>query len=516
MKSVTLSDIIAENGVFIDGDWIESKDQDPHGEVRLIQLADIGDGIFLNKSNRFLTKKMALKLKCTFLQKGDLLIARMPDPLGRACIFPGDERQCVTVVDVCILRPNSKIIFNEYLKDLINNSDFRNRINTYTTGTTRKRISRSNLDKIQFDLPAYEDQIRIATVLTRVERLIAKRKESIKALDKFLKSTFVEMFRDVISRHGKPYIFDDLKADGKGTFSNGPFGSDLLTSELNSENGIPVIYIRDIKNGYLEWKSNVFVTPQKASSLPNCHIIPGDLLIAKVGDPPGIAAVCDEKMKTAIITQDVIRLRLNYRIVNPVYLCNFINSDLGKKIIKKITVKGTRKRFSLGDFKKLQLNLPDLTLQNRFASIVKKIENLKARYTLSLIELENLYGSLSRQAFKGELDLSKVLVETENEELQEERMKIPPLDSEIIDSKIYSEAELMKTILSMKGQAFSFDSLMAKLEKASFEVMPNYGDLKDQIYEMLGGTSPLLSQTLVEVKNESGKVENKIMLRVNI
>lgn len=336
MKNATLSDIVTKNGVFIDGDWIESKDQDPNGEVRLIQLADIGDGIFLNKSSRFLTKKTALKLKCTFLQKGDLLIARMPDPLGRACIFPGDEKQCVTVVDVCILRPNSKLISNEYLKYLINNSNFRNRIITYSTGSTRKRISRSNLDKIQFDLPAYEDQIRTATVLTRAERLITKRKESIKALDEFLKSTFLWMFEDVISHHGKPYFFDDLKSDGKGTFSNGPFGSDLLTSELNSEKGTPVIYIRDIKNGNLEWISNVFVTPQKASLLPNCHVVPGDLLLAKVGDPPGIAAVYGENMKTAIITQDVIRVRLNNKIVNPLYLCSFINSELGKRLIKKL------------------------------------------------------------------------------------------------------------------------------------------------------------------------------------
>ncbi|MCH8328347.1 MAG: restriction endonuclease subunit S, partial [Candidatus Marinimicrobia bacterium] len=156
------------------------------------------DGIFLNKSNRFLTKEKALKLKCTFLQEGDLLIARMPDPIGRACVFPGSEMECVTVVDVCIIRPDSKDVSNAYLKYFLNDPDFRNKINAYSTGTTRKRISRSNLDKIRFALPAYNDQIRIATVLTRAEKLIAKRKESIEALDEFLKSTFLEMFGDPV------------------------------------------------------------------------------------------------------------------------------------------------------------------------------------------------------------------------------------------------------------------------------------------------------------------------------
>ena len=73
MKTVTFSDIIGNNGVFIDGDWVESKDQDPNGEVRLLQLADIGDGYFINKSNRFLTKESAKKLRCTFLEAGDIL-----------------------------------------------------------------------------------------------------------------------------------------------------------------------------------------------------------------------------------------------------------------------------------------------------------------------------------------------------------------------------------------------------------------------------------------------------------
>ena len=87
-----IPDLIANDGIFIDGDWVESKDQDPDGDVRLIQLADVGDGFYINKSNRFLTREKAVELGCTFLRKGDVLIARMPDPLGRACIFPGDKK----------------------------------------------------------------------------------------------------------------------------------------------------------------------------------------------------------------------------------------------------------------------------------------------------------------------------------------------------------------------------------------------------------------------------------------
>ncbi|MGE5218577.1 MAG: restriction endonuclease subunit S, partial [Chloroflexota bacterium] len=50
---VSISRALESAEVFVDGDWVESKDQDPNGDVRLIQLADIGDGEYYNKSARF-------------------------------------------------------------------------------------------------------------------------------------------------------------------------------------------------------------------------------------------------------------------------------------------------------------------------------------------------------------------------------------------------------------------------------------------------------------------------------
>jgi len=116
-----IEELIGHDGIFCDGDWVESKDQDPNGEVRLIQLADIGDGFFKDQSDRFLTFKKSIELNCTYLQKGDILVARLPDPLGRACIFPlSGIKKFVTVVDVCIIRNNSNLINSQYLLYLIN------------------------------------------------------------------------------------------------------------------------------------------------------------------------------------------------------------------------------------------------------------------------------------------------------------------------------------------------------------------------------------------------------------
>ena len=101
-EPVPLADALFDARVFTDGDWVESKDQDPNGDVRLIQLADIGDGRYLDRSTRFMTSAKAKKLKCTYLNTGDLLIARMPNKKGEGFVdyvLWGDDGKPLAVVE---------------------------------------------------------------------------------------------------------------------------------------------------------------------------------------------------------------------------------------------------------------------------------------------------------------------------------------------------------------------------------------------------------------------------------
>ena len=195
---VKIINLLGEVGIFIDGDWVETKDQDPNGDVRLIQLADIGDGFYRNRSNRFLTKDKAIQLNCTFLQPNDVLIARMPDPLGRACIFPGDSKPCVTVVDVCIIRPSLRISNKRWLMHMINAFQFRSEIEKLQSGSTRKRISRSNLAKLFLPLSPLPEQHQIVaeiesriSVADQLEKVVEQSlKQAERLRQSILKSAF--------------------------------------------------------------------------------------------------------------------------------------------------------------------------------------------------------------------------------------------------------------------------------------------------------------------------------------
>ena len=123
-----------------DGDWIESKDQSESG-FRLIQLADIGEGEFINKSKKFISEDTFKKLHCFEVLPNDILLARMPDPIGRSCIMPHMNERCITAVDVCIIRVDESNFNTEYINYMINTTKFHKMVIEQSSGTTRQRIS---------------------------------------------------------------------------------------------------------------------------------------------------------------------------------------------------------------------------------------------------------------------------------------------------------------------------------------------------------------------------------------
>ncbi|WP_201596326.1 restriction endonuclease subunit S [Psychrobacter vallis] len=165
---------------------------------------------------------------------------------------------------------------------------------------------------------------------------------------------------------------NSFSTKAKNSFVNGPFGSDLLSSELTNE-GRPVVYIRDIQNGSYKNKSNICITEEKFESLPSCQVVFGDVIISKVGAPPCEAAIYDSQI-SGIVTQDVIRIRCE-ELPQSIFLKYLLNSDIGKRQVQQIKISGTRERVSLTDFKKIRLPQPTINEQQKIANILSTWDN---------------------------------------------------------------------------------------------------------------------------------------------
>lgn len=152
--------------VFADGDWIESKDQSNDG-IRLIQTGNIGSGKYLDKADkqRFISEDTFNRLKCLEIFENDVLVSRLPDPAGRACILPNSSKRRITAVDCTIIRfiNYNPILFVAYSQT----KEYQDKVDMAMAGSTRQRISRKELGDILIPVfPSKEEQNAIASILS--------------------------------------------------------------------------------------------------------------------------------------------------------------------------------------------------------------------------------------------------------------------------------------------------------------------------------------------------------------
>jgi restriction endonuclease S subunit len=156
--------------LFADGDWVETKDQAASG-VRLIQTGNIGFGEFKDRSEkaRFVSRQTFKRLRCTEVLPGDCLVSRLPEPVGRSCVVPPLPGPMITAVDCTIIRFRPDAVVPGFFGLISQSASYLNQVERACTGTTRKRISRSNLGRILIPLPALEEQTRLVASVQRME-----------------------------------------------------------------------------------------------------------------------------------------------------------------------------------------------------------------------------------------------------------------------------------------------------------------------------------------------------------
>ena len=392
---IPLADVLFDADVFTDGDWVEAKDQDPDGDVRLTQLADVGDGRWINKSARFITSEKATQLKCTYLRPGDLLVARMPDPLGRCCVFPGDSMRCVTVVDVCVIRPNRHRVNNRYLMHVINTPHGRRGISKHTAGTTRRRISRKNLGRVEIPLPPLTEQDRIAAILDAADALRAKRREAIAQLDTLLRSTFLDMFGDpVINPMGWEMVkFETLGVSRLGKMlDNGKQVGDCQSPYLANFN---------VQWGRFELNELRQMDFDEADR-KEFQLRDGDLLICEGGEV-GRTAIWREELDHVYFQKALHRVRLAPKRAAPEYIMYYMWFMAQNGGFRDFTNAATIAHLTGIRLKSLPTPLPPLDLQHHFAAIAESVERQKAHHRAHLAELDTLFASLQSRAFRGDL-----------------------------------------------------------------------------------------------------------------
>lgn len=402
----TIEELAGDGGLMTDGDWIESKDQDPSGGVRLIQLADIGDGQFLDRSSRFLTEATAARLRCTFLQVGDVLIARMPDPLGRACVYPGVGMSAVTAVDVCIWRPGQRAADSRWLMHIINSPPVRSELAGLAGGTTRQRVSGGNLKRFSLPVPPLAEQRRI---VARIEALLTRIRQA--RADLLRIAPLARRYRDAATERAySPGDEAAWRTQGLGDIAEIKSGITLgkryaLGADLVER---PYLRVANVQRGHLRLDEIKTIRLPLAEAT-RLVLKPGDILMNEGGDRDklGRGWIWQGEIADCIHQNHVFRVRLRTEEVTPFFVSRYANHfgqryflDEGKQTTNLASI-------SMRKVASLPVPIPPpgvATLVDRELEDAEAVErSMVHEASRALALLDHLERSILTRAFRGEL-----------------------------------------------------------------------------------------------------------------
>lgn len=308
--------------LFLDGDWIESDVIEESG-IRYLTTGNVGAGFYKEQGSGYISEKTFSELHCLNVCPGDLMISRLNEPIGRACIIPDTESRYVVAVDNVILRPNAN--YNKkFIMYGMNADGYAEHANMIARGATMSRISRSQLGQFWLAFPNVEEQQAIADFLdkecARIDSIAADLEKQIELLQQYKKSLITET---VTKGLDKSAPMKDSGIDGVGKIPShwkvnrlkyaavvktGPFGTQLSASEYSDE-GIPVINVKNIGYGTIIEDDLDYVPEEVCQRLAQHQLQLGDIVFGRKGAVDKHAIITESQIGW-VQGSDCIRVRI--------------------------------------------------------------------------------------------------------------------------------------------------------------------------------------------------------------
>lgn len=373
-------------------------------DIAFVAMADVTEEGVLRTSRTRPYAEVAAGY--TPFQDGDVLLAKITPCFenGKSCLVSGMSPQYgFGSTEFHVLRAGRKMD-SRFLHHLVRSSKFRSEGRRRMTGSAgQKRVPTSFIDDYLVNLPAINEQRRIATILDKADAIRKKRREALKLADDFLRSVFLDMFGDPVRNHqGWTQSTLGEIAPGRGEIVDGPFGSSLKPDQYVDE-GVRVIRNFNVRPGYFDPSAYKYVTLQKFAEIRRSEVTEGDLLLSTKGTVGNVCLMPCLEGPSVLSATGTVRIRVSSPDVETLFLMYQMLTTQYQRYIEENQSGAVQQYLNLSGIRDLAIILPPRALQSKFTGIARRVSVLAEKCSYAYGEADKLYGSLAHRAFSGQL-----------------------------------------------------------------------------------------------------------------
>lgn len=390
-----LIDII---GKVISGEW--GNDAETGQGIPVLRTTNFTNSGVINFSNVVTRDIKKTKISDKFLRKGDIIIEKSggsdKQPVGRVVYFEAEENKYLFNNFTGLLRvSDNSVCYSKYLfYALFSNYQIGGTIpyQNKTTGLHNLKID-DYVKKFDIPLLPIEEQKKIATNLDKVTHTIDLCNQIIEKLDLLVKAKFMEMFGDPVSnpmkwqtkpllsigkcKNGMNFHYDDngveINCLGVGDFKD--------LSIITDTSALPKISLNEMPTDEYLLKNNDIVFVR---SNGNKALVGRSLVVYPDDIPTTFSGFC-------------IRFRKDDDSVLIPYLLRVLKTD---SIRKKMAGRGANiQNLNQQILSTLEIPVPPLELQQKFANFVEQTEKSKSAVKKVLEKAEMLKNALMQEYF---------------------------------------------------------------------------------------------------------------------
>ena len=327
------------------------------------------------------------------VRKNSIIISTVRPNLNAVALFE-IETPNVPVVSTgfCVLDCKQDVDIR-FVFNFCKSKSFVDQMVTQATGASYPAVSDKIIRSAILPSYSYEEQYLIGNTLESISCIINSRKKQLQQLDDLIKARFVEMFGDPeINSLGWP------EANiGDNCFVTKLAGFEYTNYIHYKDNGdVVMVKAQNVKNGVLNDKELSYITKDVSDSLPRSQLAPGDIVMTYVGANIGDVAIIDDK-HFYHLAPNVAKIRPAGTVYNPVFFMYMLM--MKTNYIMRNSADTAKAALGMERIRKLNVFVPNLDIQNDFASFVAQVDKSKSVVQKALDEAQLLFDSLMQQYF---------------------------------------------------------------------------------------------------------------------